>query len=84
MYARELAYYLGISESMVSRLLSGARKPSLELIIKVRQVLGWSVEDQAWMIERHGIEAYGIRLRVKMEAADVQIDPDVPSVRSLP
>lgn len=84
MYARELAYYLGISESMVSRLLSGARKPSLELIIKVRQILGWSVEDQAWTIERHGVEEYGARLRIKMEAADVQIDPDVPPVRSLP
>lgn len=82
MYARELAYYLGVSESTVSRLLSGDRKPSLDMIINIRRVLEWSVEDQAWTIERHP-DSYGDRLRIKMEDTRVVVDSRSQTVRSV-
>lgn len=83
MQAVDLAYYLGVSESTVSRLLSGTRRPSLDLIIKIRGVLEWSVEDQAWTLERHDLTVYGARLRTKMEAANVDSRPRRETMRSL-
>lgn len=83
MKGADLAYYLGVSESTVSRLLNGHRKPSLDLIIKIRQVTDWSVEDQAWTLERHDLAVYGARLRIKMEAARVNTRPRGQTMRSM-
>lgn len=55
----------------MSRLLSGERQPSLGLILKIDRVMGWSVEAQAWVLQR-GAEAYGGLLRCKMEALDTE------------
>ena len=38
---------LGISESMVSRIRSGDRQPSTELMVKIREVYQWDVTYQA-------------------------------------
>lgn len=39
MNARELASRLDVSESMVSRLLSGERRPSADLMIRISSIL---------------------------------------------
>lgn len=46
MRGAELADALRISAAMVSRLASGKRKPSVRMMEKVEQVLGWSVSRQ--------------------------------------
>lgn len=47
MTGAEMADLLDVSESMVSRIRSGERQPSLDLMLKIRGTLGWSIEDQA-------------------------------------
>jgi transcriptional regulator with XRE-family HTH domain len=65
MTARELAIELGISEAMVSRLLSGDRKPSLGLMIRIRDWTGgaWTLDMQTAALE---VGRYGGILRAWM------------------
>lgn len=58
MSATDLATQLGVSVSMVSRLRSGQRRPSLSLILKIRDALNWPVEEQA-MVLAESTTAYG-------------------------
>lgn len=46
MKASEAADLLDVSEATISRICSGERRPSLDLMFKIRQVLVWSVADQ--------------------------------------
>lgn len=46
MIARELASKLGVSEAMVSYLLSGDRRPSLEVMDKIKTEFDWPIDDQ--------------------------------------
>ncbi len=43
----QAAELLGVSVATISRLCSGDRKPSLDLIQTIEDKLGWSVQDQA-------------------------------------
>lgn len=43
----EMADALGCSLATVSRICSGHRTPSLELMSEIRRVLSWSIEAQA-------------------------------------
>ena len=42
----QVADDLGMSISGVSRLRSGARLPSLQVMVKIEQAYGWTVQDQ--------------------------------------
>lgn len=64
MIARELAESLDCSESTVSRLLSGERRPSLETMRDIKLVLGWTIEDQAEALE---LDQYPAQLKLRME-----------------
>lgn len=66
MLASELATRLGVAESTVSRLLSGERRPSLDMVLKIRATLLWGLEAQSAALQKGN---YGTLLRVKMEAA---------------
>ena len=67
MLARDLATSTDVSEATISRLLSGDRKPSLDLMLRIRDVTGWQLEDQADCLQ---IGLYPSRLKEKMEAVD--------------
>ena len=43
----QAAEALGVSVATVSRLCSGDRKPSFELMCRIEDTFGWSVQDQA-------------------------------------
>lgn len=43
---RELADALGVHESTVSRLLSGDRNPGIEVMSRIKERFGWSLDDQ--------------------------------------
>lgn len=64
MNARQLATAVRVSEATVSRLLSGQRGPSIRLIPRIRDALGWRVDEQVQAIERG---TYGQALRFRME-----------------
>ena len=49
----QIAQDLEISHSMVSRIRSGSRRPSLALMIKISAVYMWKVEAQTHDYERH-------------------------------
>lgn len=66
MNGREMARALGVSEATVSRLASGHRQPSLELMVKIREVLKWKLDPQADAL-RAG--KYGEVLQAKMSKA---------------
>lgn len=46
MLASELADELEVSEATISRIASGERRPSLDLMYKIRSALRWSIEAQ--------------------------------------
>lgn len=65
---RKAARHLGISESMVSRLINGERKASVDTMILLEERLQWSVYSQVdcrqrgiygdrlvWWLERNGL-----------------------------
>ena len=43
----DMAKVLDVSEATVSRLCSGERRPSLDLMIKIRDELAWPLDNQA-------------------------------------
>lgn len=51
MTARELAAKLGVSEAMVSYLLSDDRRPSLRVMLRIKDEFGWNVDEQATALE---------------------------------
>jgi transcriptional regulator with XRE-family HTH domain len=63
---QQLADRLGVSQAMVSRLLSGDRRPSIALMNRIKDVLGWSLDAQAETMERG---EYGQTLRYVMVQA---------------
>ncbi len=65
MLASELAKTLGVSEATVSRIASGDRRPSIDLMMKIRTVLRWSIEDQANQL-RESTTAYAAEFSAKM------------------
>lgn len=67
----ELAEKIDASESTVSRLLSGERRPSLDLIFRIRDVLGWSADDQVLCLEAYEGNTYGAKLQLHMFEEDV-------------
>lgn len=63
----ELAERLGVSVATVSRICSGERKPSMQLMDRVEEVLGWPFSDQANELR---CDAYYDAFRRRMEAKD--------------
>jgi transcriptional regulator with XRE-family HTH domain len=61
-----MAYRLGVSVATISRLCSGERKPSMELMDRIEQVLDWPFAEQADEIR---CDAYYNAFRRRMEAA---------------
>lgn len=55
---QKVAEDLGITHSMVSRIRSGDREPSLSLMMQIAQLFGWSLDSQATAIsnDRYGEE----------------------------
>lgn len=64
MKASEAADLLGVSEATVSRICSGERRPSIDLMFKIRAVLVWSVEAQ---VDSVRVGTYAQEFRQKME-----------------
>lgn len=62
----QLAERLGVSDATVSRICSGERRPSVDLIFKIRDVLRWSVESQADAL-RESTSRYGVEFKALME-----------------
>lgn len=60
----EMAEALDVSEATISRIASGERRPSLDLMIEIRRVLRWSIEDQA---EEIRCETYATEFKRRME-----------------
>lgn len=48
---------LGVSHSMISRIRSGDREPSIHLMMRIRDVLDWDITSQATAI---GEGDYGV------------------------
>lgn len=69
MTGAELAEALGVSEATVSRIGSGERRPSMDLMLKIRDVLHWSVERQADAIR---CETYAADFKTWMERRRVR------------
>lgn len=44
---REVGEVLGVTHSMISRIRSGSRKPSLALMTRIEYEFHWSVQSQA-------------------------------------
>lgn len=65
----QLAEALNVTEATVSRLISGERRPSLDLTMRVNEVLRWSVNSQAlWLGDVPGAPgSYGSELKRRME-----------------
>ncbi len=66
MTGAELAEALGLSESTVSRLASGDRRPSIDTMFEVQRVLDWPIEQQLDLL-RDGRRAYGCEFKQRME-----------------
>lgn len=47
MTVTEAAELMGVSVSTVSRICSGERRPSIDLMYVIEEKLGWKFEDQA-------------------------------------
>ncbi len=60
----ELASATGLSEAMVSRLVSGQRMPSMDSMIRLRLALSWSVERQ---LDARFDGTYAEQLKERME-----------------
>lgn len=65
MNGAELAAVLGVTASTISRLRSGDRNPSIELMRKIESLLGWSVGEQASLV---ALDEYRTELDRRMEA----------------
>lgn len=68
-----MARVLQVSEATVSRLVSGDRQPSLELMIKIRSTLRWKLDAQADALQSG---SYGEVLAGKMSKAKAPKPPE--------
>lgn len=57
MTGAEAAERLGVSESTISRIRSGERRPSLDLMIGIAALFSWSMDEQATAIVDEVYEA---------------------------
>jgi len=73
MTGAELAAMLEVSEATVSRIASGERRPSVDLILSIRRVLGWSFESQAMLLAESAV-AYGTEFKARMDRKRVVRD----------
>lgn len=73
----QLAELLDVSLATISRICSGERRPSLDLMLKIEEVLEWPIDEQANEVR---CEAYCDAFRRKMEERDV----DASAVRGVP
>jgi transcriptional regulator with XRE-family HTH domain len=64
----EMADALKVSVATVSRICSGERRPSTDLMIEIRRVLSWSVEAQVDAITKG---TYADSFKSKMERRQV-------------
>lgn len=55
-----------VSVATVSRICSGERRPSLDLMLKFRALLGWSIESQADAL-RESTSRYAVEFQQRME-----------------
>lgn len=69
MNARELAILIRRSESTTSRLISGERRPSVSTMIRMRDALGWSIDEQAKSLDEG---RYSSELKTRMENRGVR------------
>lgn len=75
MKARKLSQLLGVSESTVSRLLSGDRGPSLQLMWRMESCIKWPIVKQSEAL-KVGPVAYGQSLEKVM----LEYEPEEDSV----
>lgn len=61
----DFARMSGLSEALISRLVSGERRPSLDTLWVIEEHLGWAINDQADEIR---CETYGSVLKDKIES----------------
>lgn len=66
MLASEAAKALGVSQATVSRIARGNRRPSMDLIEKIRSVFGWTIESQADAL-RESTARYAVEFKMRME-----------------
>jgi transcriptional regulator with XRE-family HTH domain len=64
----EVGRRLGVSHAAVSRYRSGDRFPAIELMGKIAEVFGWSMDDQ-WKARQNGTYANEFTARVASGAA---------------
>lgn len=62
----QMATLLGVSDTTVSRICSGERRPSIDLILRIRTTLGWSMDSQADAL-RESTTRYGHEFRARVE-----------------
>lgn len=62
----QMADRLEVSLATVSRICSGERRPSIDLILKIRSALGWSMESQADAL-RESTSRYAVEFKARME-----------------
>lgn len=72
----QVAEALGVSVATVSRLCSGDRKPSLDLIVRIEEVFGWSVQDQANELR---CDAYYSEFQKKVEQWQLPVSTSDPA-----
>lgn len=55
---QRIADDLGVTHSAISRIRSGDRRPSLEVMLKIMDIYGWSLEVQAlaWTMGQYSAE----------------------------
>jgi plasmid maintenance system antidote protein VapI len=67
----EMAEHLDVSVATVSRICSAERRPSIDLILKIRSTLGWSMESQADAL-RESTSRYAVEFKQRMERRRVR------------
>jgi transcriptional regulator with XRE-family HTH domain len=78
MNGRQLAEALGVSQAHASRLRSGDRLPSMELMWAIEKVLGWKAADQMASVRA---KRYHTDLSERLDAEDANT-PEQQEVRA--
>lgn len=74
MQQSEVARRAGVAVATVSRLLSGDRQPSFDMMVRIEEAIGWPVEQQA---NARKFGNYGNKLDEAIRrAADDQEEPE--------
>jgi transcriptional regulator with XRE-family HTH domain len=64
-----MAERLEVSEATISRLASGERRPSIDVMIRIRDVLGWPLDNQADVLNISS-SGWSHQFKWRMEALD--------------